>query len=165
MYALEVQISGLTPDDIRHGVERARARVEAALAEYEAANAELAWWQQGLQLVDPNALPTPEEGRELNELIADLFHGGEEFFTGTPSLRQAIAIVMRDSRNRVWTIADLTAAVQQRGWLRTGPEAQKRVSDMAAVMYRAGLLSRVDRGEYKLSSPVEAALDARGSQK
>ena len=146
-------------------MERAQARVENALAEYEAAKAELAWWRQGLELVDPKAATAIDAQQDFAAKVVELFPDEAVFSSGArPTLRQAIAIVMRDSPFRVWPIGELTVELKRRHWLPDAPDAQKRVSDLATVMFNAGQLARVDRGVYKLSPPVEAILDGRGGQ-
>ncbi|HMJ96017.1 MAG TPA: hypothetical protein VK486_09200 [Thermoleophilaceae bacterium] len=156
-----MQITGLSAEDIEAGVARAQARADDALSEYEAAKAELAWWLQGLRLVDPHGADAVEAAQDPASVVTELFPDVSVFKTGArPTLRQAVALIMRDYPHRVWPIGDLTLELQDRGWLDQHPEAQKRVSDLAAVMYNAGQLSRLGRGVYKLSPPVEAELDA-----
>ncbi len=74
-----------------------------------------------------------------------------------PSLRQAMVIVMREHPGRRWTVADLTQALDSKGWL---PEnGSKRVSDMAGDMVRLKQVVRHERGVYKLSPELAAALE------
>lgn len=154
-----MQLAGMTARDIKANIHDAEARVRAALAEYEAAKAELAWWQEGLRLIDPQAAAA------LNaepEIVTELFPDGVVFATGArPTLRQAIVLVMREAPGKTaWTINELASALDEHDWLPAREDANKGVSDMVAAMYNAGQLSRLDRGVYKLAPPLEAALGA-----
>jgi hypothetical protein len=160
-------IQGLTPEDIKANIRAARERKEAALAEYEEAKAELAWWEQGLRLFDPKAARALDGGQDAEAVVTELFPEGFVFDNGTdPTLRQAIVVVMRENPGHPhWSITDLATALSARGWLpsREDPrDARKRISDMAGIMYDSGQLARVGRGVYKLSPPLTAALDAAG---
>lgn len=162
-----MQVGGLTAGDIRANLRQAMARVEAALEEYESARAELAWWHDGLRLVDPEAAAALDASQEPGAIVAELFPDGSVFETGArPTLRQAIVLVMRDNTARRWTVHELVAALDEQGWLPDRGDAAKRVSDMAGEMVRVGQLGRVDRGIYVLAPQVSAALQAeKGRQK
>jgi len=80
-----------------------------------------------------------------------------------PSLRQAMVAVMREHPGRRWTVADLTEALDGKGWL---PEnGAKRVSDMAGEMVRLNQAVRQGRGVYKLSPELAAALETAPGSK
>jgi hypothetical protein len=156
-----MQIAGMTAEDMKANLRQAEARVEAALTEYEAAKAELAWWQQGLRLVDPKAAAAVDAGQDPAAMVTELFPNGLHFENGMrPTLRQAIVLVMRTHSEQPWTIKQLAEALSQCGWLPDQKDAAKRVSDMAGNMYDLGQLSRLARGVYKLSPPLTAALEA-----
>jgi hypothetical protein len=157
-----MKLGGMSVADLRANVREAEARVQAALSEYEAAKAELAWWQAGLRLLDPEAVPLTSRP----QILTELFPEGIVFETGArPTLRQAIALVIHDAPSKAsWTIPDIAQALDQHGWLPAREDATKGVSDMAAAMYNAGQLSRLERGVYKLAPPLEAALDTAEAQ-
>jgi hypothetical protein len=161
-----MSLSGFTVEDLKANIRDAKDRAEAALANYEAALAELAWWQQGLKLVDPQAAAADGEALGSEGMVAELFPDGFAFDNGKgPTLRQAIVLVMREHPGMSWTINHISMALDRRGWMPQREDARKRISDMAGLMYDSGQLSRLGRGIYKLSPPLAAALDAaRGGQ-
>jgi len=152
----------ITPESIAARLRSAEQRKSQALAQYEAASAEVAWLREGLRLFDPEA---NLEAQDPQEVVTEIFPEGFVFDQGIkPSLRQAIVVVMREHPGRRWAVPDLAQALEGRGWL---PEhGAKRVSDMAGDMVRLGQLVRHDRGVYKLSPELAAALEAApGSKK
>lgn len=154
-----MQTDGLSLATIEENYKRAKQRRVDALAEYEAANAELEWWRQGLQLFGSDySNLSDESGSMVTELFPD-----RSLFTGKmrPTLRQAIVLVMRDNPARRWSVDELASALNEQGWLPERESAKKRVSDMAGDMVRLGQLARVNRGVYALSSELAAGLDAQ----
>ena len=143
---------------IHANVLAATERKEAALAEYEAASAELAWWLQGAEL----AGLVVEDGDTPD--VADyveLFPPGAYFETSSvmPTLRQAVVAHLREHPVMPSSIAALTQALVLRGWLPEREDAQKRVSDIAGLMASDGQLQRVERGVYRLRPRLAAAFD------
>lgn len=163
-----MQLAGLTAEDLKANLREAQKRLDAALNEYEAAKGEVAWWQQGLRLVDPRAADAIEGGQLAEAIVTELFPYGYVFDAPgiQPTLRQAVVLVMRESPAKPsWTTGELVGALQERNWLPSREDARKRVSDMAGLMHDSGQLSRLGRGIYKLSPPLAAALDADGGRK
>lgn len=151
---------------MKANIREAQRRVDAALEEYEAAKAEVAWWQDGLRLVDPKAASMIDAPQDAEVIVTELFPDPSVFRGGAqPTLRQAIVLVMREIPARRWSINELTTALAHRGWLPERDDAAKRVSDLAGEMVRLGQLARVNRGIYALPPDISAALDAeRGRQ-
>jgi hypothetical protein len=151
----------LNPNNIADRLGTAKERKAEALARYEAASAEVAWLEEGLRLFSPEAAPEAETPREI---LTEIFPDGFVFDQGIkPSLRQAMVVVMRDHPGRRWTVADLTDALANKGWL---PEnGAKRVSDMAGEMVRLNQAVRQGRGIYKLSPELAAALETAPGSK
>jgi hypothetical protein len=145
----------LTPESINERLRVAEERKAEALARYEAASAEVAWLEDGLRLFSPDAAPGVETPKEI---LTEIFPEGFVFDQGIkPSLRQAMVVVMREHPGRRWAVADLTEALEKRGWL---PEnGAKRISDMAGEMARLNQVVRQGRGVYKLSPELAAALE------
>jgi hypothetical protein len=152
-------VTGLDPELIKENIERARARRDAALTEYEAAKSELAWWLEGLKLADPGTASDFAQAHATTELFPDplIFETG-----GQPTLRQAIVLTMQmHPAINEWPINVLVARLHDRGWLPDSDVATKRVSDMAGVMQKDGQLERTNRGVYRLAPPLAASLDAK----
>ena len=154
----------LTPGNIRARLAAAEQRKAAALEQYEAANAEIAWLNDGLRLFDPEAAIAVDH--EPNENATELFPDSAFFAEHgvQPTLRQAIVALMREQPARQWGVTDLTRALAQKGWL---PEkGAKTVSNMAGDMARLGQILRPSRGIYVLSPELAAALEgAPGNRK
>ncbi len=127
-----------TRESVAAGVSAATTRKAAAIAEYEAATAELEWLQQGAMLL---GLDVPkDEASELDELAASHASGKR------PTLRQAILTLATEAPDMQMTIPALAAALRARDWLPDRADAQKGVSDMAAAMATDDLLERIGRG-------------------
>jgi hypothetical protein len=151
----------LTPEGISDQLKAAKERKADALARYEAASAEVAWLEEGMRLFDPNAASERDSPREM---LAEIFPDGPVFDQGVkPSLRQAMVIVMREHPGRRWTVAELVDALDAMGWL--PDNGTKRVSDMAGDMVRLDQAVRQERGVYKLSPELAAALEAAPGSK
>lgn len=151
----------LTPEGISDQLKAAKERKADALARYEAASAEVAWLEEGMRLFDPNAAAERDSPREM---LAEILPDGPVFDQGVkPSLRQAMVIVMREHPGRRWTVAELVDALDAMGWL--PDNGTKRVSDMAGDMVRLDQAVRQERGVYKLSPELAAALEAAPGSK
>jgi hypothetical protein len=151
-----MQSHGLDPDLILAKVSEAEDRKARALAEYQAAVAELEWWKQGQRLF---GVHTEDEG--LDPSITELFPPADAFSGGMqPTLRQAIVAVMRGQPGTHWRVSDLAGALMRAGWLPEREDAAKRVSDMAGIMAGDGQLYRVARGVYALAPELAAAFEA-----
>lgn len=151
--------SGLDPDLIAANIEAVRDRKAKALAEYEAASAELSWWLQGAKLAGIAILFDEDDQSNVPD---DLFPPAH-YFDGTgdrPTLRQAIMAHLGTTPTTGFTIAELAQALIRRGWLPEGG-AQKRVSDLAGVMHGDEQLQRVDRGVYRLHPRFALAFERR----
>jgi hypothetical protein len=151
--------TGLDPDLIAANIQAARDRKAQALAEYEAASAELSWWLQGAKLA---GIATLSDEDDQNNVPDDLFPPAR-YFDETeerPTLRQAIMAHLSETPTASFTVAELAQALVRRGWL---PEngAQKRVSDLAGVMHGDEQLQRVDRGVYRLHPRFALAFERR----
>jgi hypothetical protein len=151
--------TGLNPDLIAANVQAARDRKAKALAEYEAASAELSWWLQGAKLA---GIATLSDEDDENSVPDDLFPPVRYFDeTGErPTLRQAIMAHLSETPTAGFTIAELAQALVRRGWL-PKDGAQKRVTDLAGVMYGDEQLQRVDRGVYMLHPRFALAFERR----
>jgi hypothetical protein len=137
---------GLDPDLIRLNVDAARQRKENALADYEAASAELAWWLQGAELAGVAVVRDDGEPDAAN--IEELFPPAALFDTGgaEPTLRQAIVAHLREHPMIPFPIASIAHALVLRGWMPDRADTQKRVSDMASLMAGEDQLQRIERG-------------------
>jgi hypothetical protein len=141
------------PDSLAAGISAATARKAAAIAEYQAATAELDWLRQGARLF---GLEVPREGSsESDELAVDPANGKR------PTLRQAILTFLAEAPDTPMTIPELAAALKARALLPERADAQKAVSDMAASMAGEDQLERVGRGVYKLHPRLALALESR----
>jgi hypothetical protein len=151
--------TGLDPDLIAANIQVARDRKAQALAEYEAASAELSWWLQGAKLA---GIATASDENDQNNVPDDLFPPARYFDeTGEhPTLRQAIMANLSETPTAGLTVAELAQALVRRGWL-PDDGAQKRVSDLAGVMHGDEQLQRVDRGVYRLHPRFALAFDRR----
>ncbi|MDE3069789.1 MAG: hypothetical protein KGJ43_03580, partial [Acidobacteriota bacterium] len=139
---------GFDPDTIAFSFRHASERKATALAEYEAASAELEWLRQGARLFGV-ALPADDEPDMA--AIQELFPPASAFSNGTkPTLRQAIMAFVRESPATPYTVQFITASLADLGWLPQRDDAQKRVSDLAGIMAGDEQLERVERGVYKL---------------
>ena len=146
----------LDPDSLSAGIATATARKEAAVAEYEAATAELEWLIQGASLLGLDLqADVGSEAAELDELIK------EPASNIKPTLRQAILAFLREAPQAHITIPTLAAALNKRGWLPDRADAQKAVSDMAALMANENQLERVGRGVYRLHPRLALGLESR----
>ena len=146
-----MEASSLNPAALRKAIESARERRDRAYSEYEVANRELEWLQEGLRL--SGAEDAEQDG---DALLQGLLPEGAQ--TRKPTLRQAIILVMRANPRSDWTTNDIAEALTMNGWLPRHGEATKRISDMANVMIREGHLNRSGRGVYKLSVLLADAL-------
>jgi hypothetical protein len=156
-----MQLAGLMPEDFKANIAQAKERVNAALAEYEAAQAELAWWRQGLRLLEPEAPESVEVGHNPQAALSELFPLGAPHAGHTdPTLRQAVALVMHADSGRPWTVGEIAQELKQKGWLPARRDAQKRVSDIAGLMVQADQLVRHERGLYALAPHLAAALES-----
>lgn len=150
--------SGLDPDTIRENIVAAQTRKAAALAEYKAASDELEWWTQGAALFGLELSP---EQDSVSAEMDELFVTPEALADNAkPTLRQAIATLLRDDPKRPLTLSRLAAELSLRGWLPARTDAQKAVSDMASAMTSENQLERVDRGTYRLHPRLVLALEA-----
>lgn len=152
----------LSPELLAERILAAEARKARALAEFEAAKAELAWLREGERLFgggsrEETPLPPQEPGAKVTELFPDpsIFVNGLQ-----PTLRQAIVYAMLGSNATHFRVGDLVDALDQRGWLPEHSNPQKRVSDMAGEMVQEGQLERAGRGTYALSPELAAQLEA-----
>jgi hypothetical protein len=151
----------LTPENIATRLRAAKRRKAEALAGYEAASAEVAWLEDGLRLFGGGAEP---DGQTSKKILTEIFPEGFVFDQDiTPSLRQAMVVVMREQPGRRWTVGDLTEALDSKGWL--PGNGAKRVSDMAGDMVRLNQVVRDGRGVYKLSPELAAALETAPGSK
>lgn len=151
--------TGLDPDLIAANIQAARERKARALAEYEAASAELSWWLQGAKLA---GIATLSDEDDQNNVPDDLFPRARYFDESgeRPTLRQAIMAHLGETPTTDFAVAELAQALVRRGWLpRDG--AQKRVSDLAGVMHGDEQLQRVDRGVYRLHPRFALAFERR----
>lgn len=153
--------SGLDPDLIRLNVDAARQRKENALADYEAASAELAWWLQGAELAGVTVVRDDGEPDAAN--IEELFPPAALFDTGgaEPTLRQAIVAHLREHPMIPFPIASIAHALVLRGWMPDRADTQKRVSDMASLMAGEDQLQRIERGVYRLHPRLTVAFEQR----
>lgn len=154
-----MEITGLDPDLIAANVQAARDRKAQALAEYEAASAELSWWLQGAKLA---GIATPSDEDDQNNVPDDLFPRARYFDESgdRPTLRQAIMAHLGETPTTDFTVAELAQALVRRGWL-SKDGAPKRVSDLAGVMRGDERLQRVDRGVYRLHPRFALAFERR----
>lgn len=148
---------GVDPKFIRENIGRAKARRDAALAEYEAASRELEWLRQGLAMFDPAAAAVEEIEEDADARIRRLIPAG--FDTPDPTVRQMILFAMRADPLGDWSVDRLYNMCVTHGWIDpAATETSKRITDMAALMAREGLLERADRGVYRLPQPLGGAL-------
>lgn len=155
--------TGLDPAMIAANIESARARKTRALADYETASAELAWWLKGAQLA---GLPvTPEEDDPMPHNIAELFPPASYFVENgvDPTLRQAVIAFLREHAGLAFPVSDIAAALIMRGWLIDDDGAQKRVSDISSLMHGDELLYRPERGHYRLHPRLAAEFERQQS--
>jgi hypothetical protein len=150
----------LDPNVIVANIEAARERKAKALADYEAASAELAWWLQGAELAGLAVAREDDEPTAAN--VEELFPPAVHFEqTGTqPTLRQAIVAHLREHPTIAFSVGDLAMALMLRHWV-AEDGAQKRVSDMASLMHGDEQLQRVDRGVYRLHPRLAVAFEGR----
>jgi hypothetical protein len=147
----------LTPESIATRLRAAKRQKAEALADYEAASAEVTWLEEGLRLFGGG--DAEPDSQTPKEILTEIFPEGFVFEQNmTPSLRQAMVVVMREQPGRRWTVADLAQALDSRGWL--PGNGAKRVSDMAGDMVRLKQVVRDGRGVYKLSPELAAALES-----
>lgn len=144
-----MELPGIDHDTIVANVLEAQKRKRKALAEYEAASAQLAWWLQGAKLAGIAEIQIDEAD---GNLVPDDLFPPARYFQETderPTLRQAIMAELQDEPNLAVPVADLAARLVARGWL-DEENAHKRVSDLAGLMHNERQLQRVHRGVYKL---------------
>lgn len=145
------------PELIRANIERAKARRDAALAEFEAASRELQWWREGLVMFDPGAGAAEELEEEADRRIRELVPEG--FDTPDPTIRQVILFAFRGDPHGEWSVNRIYDMAVTHGWIDpTAKDQAKRITDMAGLMAQDQLLERVDRGVYRLPQPLAAAL-------
>lgn len=144
------------PQTIRENIERAKQRRDAAQLELDAAVRELQWWRDGLAMFDP-AAAAAEQAEELADIeIRRLVPDG---FTRSPTTRQLILFAIRAEPAGEWPIARIFDVAAMHRWIDADDQEQlKRITDMAALMAREGLLVRTDRGVYKLRDDLIGAL-------
>jgi hypothetical protein len=88
----------LTQENIATRLGAAKRRKAEALAGYEAASAEVAWLEEGVRLFGGDAEPDSQTSKEI---LTEVFPEGFVFDQGiTPSLRQAMVVVMREQPGR-----------------------------------------------------------------
>lgn len=152
---------GLDPELILLNIDDARTRKERALADYEAASAELAWWLQGADLAGIAVVREDDEPDSAS--IEELFPPAALFDTGgaEPTLRQAIVAHLRENPMIPFPIASIAHALVLREWIPDRRDTQKRVSDMASLMAGEDQLQRVDRGVYRLHPRLAVAFEQR----
>jgi hypothetical protein len=152
--------SGLDPDLIVVNIDAARERKARALAEYEAATAELSWWLRGADLAGVVVVHDDHEPDSDN--VEGVFPSADHFEQSgaQPTLRQAIMAHLRRNPIMTFSVSGLAEALVLRGWL---PEsgAQKRVSDMVSLMAGDEQLKRVERGVYRLHPRFAVAFEQR----
>jgi hypothetical protein len=145
-------MNGLDRETIRDNLRRARERRDCAWAEYEAAEREVKWWEQGQDMFGA----TDESEQEGDALLNELLPTGAA--TQRPTLRQALILVMRANPSSDWTVDDLVNALGMNAWMPKGFEPTKRVTDVAGTMVQEGHLTRSSRGVYRLSTLLADAL-------
>lgn len=137
------------------GIRAAEARRDEALAEYQAATAELSWLRDGLRVLGY------EDPASSKAKLTELFPAPEVFESGIkPTLRQAIVTIMRSDPTAAWRVNDLAEAIIDRDWV-AAKEAPKRISDMASVMVNEKQIVRVARGTYALTPELGAEFELR----
>jgi hypothetical protein len=154
--------NGLSAELLLAQMHAAEKRRDEALAIYQAATAEISWLHEGLRLmgIEVRAFDTPD-----SNAIMEMFPDPAVFETGAkPTLRQAIVTIMRRDPTASWRVTDLVTAIVEAGWLESS-DAQKRVSDMAAVMVNDEQLVRIARGTYGLTPELGAAFELRNRAK
>jgi hypothetical protein len=150
-------LSGIDRETIVGNVLKAQERKRAALTEYEAAAAELAWWLEGANLAGITDMQIEDD---VNAVPDDLFPPVRYFEESgeRPTLRQSIMAELRERPNTAISVAELASRVAARGWIEADV-AQKRVSDLAGVMHGDKQLVRVGRGVYRLHPDFALAFD------
>jgi len=152
-----VNTTGPDPQLIRENIARAKARRDAALAEFEAASRELEWWRAGLAMFDPEAAEAEELEEDADARIRQIIPNG--FETPDPTVRQIILFAMRGDPYGDWSVDRIYDMGVTHRWIDPDAKDQgKRITDMASLMTQDGLLERVDRGIYRLPAPLGAAL-------
>jgi hypothetical protein len=149
---LGVNTDPLDQQTIRENLQRARDRRDRAWAEYEAADREVKWWEQGQGMFGG----IDERQEEGDALLSEVLPNGPA--TQRPTLRQALILVMRANPDSDWTVGDLTNALGMNRWMPKGFEPTKRITDVAGTMVQEGYLTRSDRGVYRLSTLLADAL-------
>jgi len=145
------------PQVIRENIARAKARRDAALAEFEAASRELDWWRQVLEMFDPEAAVAEKSEEEAKARIRQLIPEG--FETRDPTVRQMILFSMRADPHGDWSVERLYNMMVTHRWIDPATkDATRRITDMAALMTKDGFLERAERGVYRLPEPLAAAL-------
>lgn len=144
------------PQTIRENLERAKQRRDAAQLELDAAVRELQWWRDGLAMFDP-AGAVAEQVEELADIeIRRLLPDG---FTHSPTTRQLILFAIRAEPAGDWPIARIFDVAAMHRWIAPEDQEQlKRITDMAALMAREGMLLRPARGVYRLREDLIGAL-------
>jgi len=137
---------GLDEETIHENLRRARDRRDRAWKEYEAADREVKWWEQGQEMFGA----TDDREQDEDALLRELLPNGAA--TQRPTLRQALILVMRANPGSDWTVEDLMNALGMNGWMPKGFEPTKRVTDVAGTMVQEGHLTRSSRGVYRLST-------------
>jgi hypothetical protein len=103
---------------IAANIESARARKSKALADYEAASAELAWWLKGAELVGLAVPPEDDDDPEPDN-VEELFPPGDYFDQSDvqPTLRQAVIAFLREQSGLAFPVQNIASALVMRGWL------------------------------------------------
>lgn len=152
-----MKLTGPDPQLIRDNIARAKARRDAALAEFEAASRELQWWRDGLAMFDPEAAQVEQVEEDADARIRQIIPDG--FETPDPTVRQMILFAMRGDPYGDWSVTRIHDMLMTHGWVGAAAKDQgKRITDMASLMVQEEVLERVDRGVYRLPQPLGAAL-------
>jgi hypothetical protein len=155
-----VKATGLDPQMIALNIESARERKRLALAEYEAASAQLAWWLKGAELAGMAVVPEDDDEPEPRG-VEELFPPASFFDQNgvSPTLRQGVIAFLREHPGLAFSVADIARALILRGWLADDDGAQKRVSDIASLMHGEDQLQRPERGHYGLHPRLAVAFE------
>jgi hypothetical protein len=130
----------------------AREKRDRLYREFEAAAAEVEWWEHGARLFKLETSREVEADRVISEMLPNM-----EERPLKPTLRQAILLMLRADPNGLWNVDGISEMLRLNGWL-PGAEPSKRISDMAGVMVTERILQREGRGEYRLDDDLAAAL-------
>lgn len=144
--------AGISPDVVLANLKVAREKRDRLYREFEAAAAEVEWWEHGARLFKLETSREVEADRVISEMLPNM-----EERPLKPTLRQAILLMLRADPNGLWNVDGISEMLRLNGWL-PGTEPSKRISDMAGVMVTERILQREGRGEYRLDDDLAAAL-------